>query len=137
MCFGPSDLFNVLIRFDCSAKSDSDPTNIFTIMLIVESALFGLFTLCMMFDQSSVVITNQTQIDRLKNVVYSPEDVKDVGINEVFGCPADARYDSRCECLAVRSSFDDAYMMRTTEGVPGGGCFHRPLTFRIIVGALY
>jgi hypothetical protein len=40
---------------------------LFVILLLVESILFGLFTLCMMGDQASVVTTNQTQIDKLKN----------------------------------------------------------------------
>jgi uncharacterized membrane protein (Fun14 family) len=37
------------------------------ILLLVESILFGLFTLCMMGDQVPVITTNQTQIDKLKN----------------------------------------------------------------------
>ncbi len=36
-------------------------------MLLVEAILFGLFTMCMMADQSESISTNQTQIDRLKN----------------------------------------------------------------------
>lgn len=34
--------------------------------LFIEAILFGLFTFCMMFDQSGVVLTNITSIDRLK-----------------------------------------------------------------------
>jgi hypothetical protein len=37
------------------------------VMLLVESILFGLFTMCMMADQSESISSNQTQIDRLKN----------------------------------------------------------------------
>jgi palmitoyltransferase ZDHHC3/7/25 len=37
---------------------------IYIIFLFVESFLFGLFTICMMLDQSAVITTNQTQIDR-------------------------------------------------------------------------
>ena len=36
------------------------------VMLLVEAILFGLFTICMMADQSESISTNQTQIDRLK-----------------------------------------------------------------------
>ena len=34
--------------------------------VIIEALLFGLFTLCMMCDQWSVVLSSMTQIDRLK-----------------------------------------------------------------------
>ena len=50
-------------RSDCSGSDDG---NLCVILLMVEASLFGLFTLCMMGDQSTVVTTNQTQIDRLK-----------------------------------------------------------------------
>jgi len=36
------------------------------VFLLVESILFGLFTLCMLGDQISTIATNMTQIDRLK-----------------------------------------------------------------------
>lgn len=39
---------------------------LFITFLMVESILFGLFTLCMMADQMSMLTTNQTKIDRLK-----------------------------------------------------------------------
>ena len=40
------------------------------VFLVMESVLFGLFTLCMMADQLSSISTNQTQIDRLKNAKH-------------------------------------------------------------------
>jgi len=36
------------------------------VFLVVESILFGLFTLCMLGDQISTIATNMTQIDRMK-----------------------------------------------------------------------
>ncbi|KAJ0399599.1 hypothetical protein P43SY_008918 [Pythium insidiosum] len=50
------------------------------IFLVVEAVLFGLFTLCMMCDQYSVILTGTTQIDRLKGEVS-----ESLGIREVFG----------------------------------------------------
>jgi palmitoyltransferase len=49
-------------------------------MLVLEAVLFGLFTLCMMCDQYSVITTGATQIDRLKGEVGDS-----LGIREVFG----------------------------------------------------
>ena len=40
------------------------------VFLVMESVLFGLFTLCMMADQLSSISSNQTQIDRLKNAKH-------------------------------------------------------------------
>lgn len=73
--------------FDLNACGSAND-NIFIIVLLVESVLFGLFTLCMMGDQSAVVSTNQTQIDRLKNTHH----VTKVRFNEVFGCPDDVKF---------------------------------------------
>jgi palmitoyltransferase ZDHHC3/7/25 len=50
------------------------------VCLVVEAVLFGLFTLCMMCDQYSVMSTGATQIDRLKGEVNTS-----LGIHEVFG----------------------------------------------------
>ena len=47
----------------CKPKPESI---IFLILLFIESALFGLFTLCMLCDQVHSVVTNKTYIDRLK-----------------------------------------------------------------------
>ena len=47
----------------CGGPSNS----VLSIVLLVEAILFGLFTLCMMADQSEAISSNQTQIDRLKN----------------------------------------------------------------------
>lgn len=45
------------------------PTQLIAILgLLVESILFGLFTFCMMVDQSEVVMTKMTHIDRFKGV---------------------------------------------------------------------
>lgn len=50
------------------------------IFLVLEAVLFGLFTLCMMCDQYSVIMTGTTQIDRLKG-----ETTETLGLREVFG----------------------------------------------------
>ena len=47
----------------CKPKPESI---IFLVLLFIESALFGLFTLCMLCDQVHSVVTNKTYIDRLK-----------------------------------------------------------------------
>lgn len=62
--------------------------NLLSLMLLIESALFGMFTMCMKGDQLSIVLTNQTQIDKLKNYSYETK----VDINEVFGCASDVRF---------------------------------------------
>jgi len=60
--------------------------NILGVLLLVESILFGLFTLCMIADQGSSISSNQTQIDRLKNMRHeAPAHILEV--NEVFGTP--------------------------------------------------
>jgi hypothetical protein len=51
--------------------------------------LFGIFTLCMMGDQSTTIWTNQTAIDRLKNVKH--EGAADY--NEVLGSPNSVSFD--------------------------------------------
>ena len=64
--------------FDCLGRHGHVRTHHFTCLdkpsqmlgmlgLVVESILFGLFTSCMMFDQSGVVLTKITNIDRLKS----------------------------------------------------------------------
>lgn len=65
----------------CSGEVDA---HLVVVFLLVESVLFGLFTLCMLGDQLSGIMTNQTQIDRLKNTRHRPQ----AEINEVFGTPA-------------------------------------------------
>jgi hypothetical protein len=65
------------------------PTDLLKILgLLVESFLFGLFTLCMMCDQQGVVRTRITHIDRLKGLELS-DGIS--GFDEVFGI---ARYSS-------------------------------------------
>lgn len=60
------------------------PTNLLSLIgLMVESALFGMFTCCMVIDQWDVVLTNVTHIDRLKGDTHSEDSV--AGIHEVFG----------------------------------------------------
>ena len=56
---------------------------VFVVGVLVEGILFGLFTLCMLADQSETISSNQTQIDRLKNVRHDIQD----DIDEVFGTP--------------------------------------------------
>ena len=71
------------------------PTDLLPLIgLTVEALLFGLFTLCMMFDQWDVVMTNLTHIDRLKGEDYYNTQMNGharnlvkirQGVNEVFG----------------------------------------------------
>ena len=63
------------------------PTQMLNILgLFIEAILFGLFTCCMMFDQSGVVLSNVTNIDRLKGSDGSASDTKALpGVVEVFG----------------------------------------------------
>lgn len=61
--------------------------DLFVVFLMVESVLFGLFTMCMMGDQLSNISTNTTQIDRLKNTIFA-QDQSDV--DEVFGSDPEA-----------------------------------------------
>ena len=65
-------------------------TNFYIIFLFVEAVLFGIFTLCMMGDQSTTIWTNQTQIDRLKNVKH---DGASAEFNEVLGSPLTVEWD--------------------------------------------
>ena len=37
-----------------------------TAMVVMEAVLFGLFTMCMLCDQTAMLTTNETKIDRLK-----------------------------------------------------------------------
>jgi hypothetical protein len=60
--------------------------NILGVLLLVESILFGLFTLCMIADQGSSISSNQTQIDRLKNMRHEAP-AHTLEVNEVFGTP--------------------------------------------------
>lgn len=57
---------------------------VFVMGLLVEGILFGLFTICMIADQSESIFSNQTQIDRLKNERHDIQDE----VNEVFGTPS-------------------------------------------------
>lgn len=66
------------------SRSDS----LVVVFLLVEALLFGLFTLCMMFDQYSVIASHQTKIDRLKG--HKHEAVED--FNEVFGSSNKVRF---------------------------------------------
>mmetsp|Transcript_16357 Transcript_16357/g.25671 ORF Transcript_16357/g.25671 Transcript_16357/m.25671 type:complete len:346 (-) Transcript_16357:1207-2244(-) len=54
------------------------------LVVVVEAILFGLFTMCMMCDQWSVVLTATTQIDRLKGEQKRRRGVCE-NLNEVFG----------------------------------------------------
>jgi hypothetical protein len=62
--------------------------------LVVEAILFGMFTICMMIDQSSVVSSKMTHIDRLKG--GDDETASSVaGVIEVFGISAKRGNDPR------------------------------------------
>lgn len=66
-----------------NARCFDDPTDLLKVLgLLVESVLFGLFTMCMMCDQSGVVSSRITHIDRLKGL-----ELRDTisGVAEVFG----------------------------------------------------
>jgi hypothetical protein len=58
------------------------------IFLVVESILFGLFTLCMLGDQFSAISSNQTQIDRLKGTKHNYQ----MEVNEVCGSQRSVRF---------------------------------------------
>jgi len=51
-------------------QHDEVSSTFLLVFLVIESVLFGLFTLCMMADQLSSISSNQTQIDRLKNAKH-------------------------------------------------------------------
>lgn len=51
-------------------QQDAVSSTFLLVFLVMESVLFGLFTLCMMADQLSSISSNQTQIDRLKNTKH-------------------------------------------------------------------
>lgn len=51
-------------------QQDAVSSTFLLVFLVMESVLFGLFTLCMMADQLSSISSNQTQIDRLKNAKH-------------------------------------------------------------------
>ena len=74
------------------AKGESNcfdvQTNMGVIFLFMESMLFLLFTSCMMADQMSGILLNQTQIDRLKNEQHHVS----ADINEVFGSPIETKF---------------------------------------------
>eukprot|EP01033_Poteriospumella_lacustris_P011073 gene11073-7878_t len=63
---------------------ESPIPELFLVFLVIEGILFGLFTLCMIGDQMTVIMTNQTQIDRLKNKKYDIQ----TEVHEVFGTPS-------------------------------------------------
>eukprot|EP00606_Chrysophyceae_sp_TOSAG23-5_P000389 GSChrysophyteH2.ASY1.ANO1.221.1 assembled CDS len=74
----------IAIRYGCGQVD----ANVMIIFLLVESVLFGLFTLCMMGDQTTVLSTNQTAIDKLKGIHNESLE----GFNEVFGCDDDIKF---------------------------------------------
>lgn len=79
----------VIVRYTlCSIRHNcGTELNVAVVFLMVESILFGLFTLCMMGDQLSNISTNTTQIDRLKNTFYAQEQTD---VDEVFGSHPEA-----------------------------------------------
>ena len=59
------------------------PTQLLSILgLLVEGLLFGMFTSCMMFDQTDVIFSKMTHIDRLKGADVGGSLA---GVTEVFG----------------------------------------------------
>jgi len=82
--------------FSClGPKAVCDTTASQAVLVMVTTVIavmFGLFTMCMFFDQLNVVLTNQTQIDRMKGIErhddsYEVDEGKQVWSNlgEVFG----------------------------------------------------
>lgn len=62
------------------------PTQLINVLgLVVEGILFGLFTACMMIDQSGVVTSKMTHIDRLKGDGEDISGTSLAGVIEVFG----------------------------------------------------
>lgn len=86
-CTCTYSLVLVSLRYIFCSLDDRECGNYFehltVAFLVLESVLFGLFTLCMMGDQYTVISTNQTQIDRLKDEKHEVQ----IDINEVFGTP--------------------------------------------------
>lgn len=82
----------IIFRFFSCMSADTQCLSAWEVIhilcLLVESILCGLFTICMLGDQASVVATNYTQIDRLKNSHHELQ----VDINEVFGCSSDVKF---------------------------------------------
>lgn len=71
------------------------PTQLLSVLgLVVEAILFGLFTACMMIDQSSVVSSKMTHIDRLKGGEDGAVSSL-AGVIEVFGLNARRGHDPR------------------------------------------
>jgi hypothetical protein len=69
------------------------PSDLLVILgLLIEALLFGMFTSCMMFDQTEVVKTRMTHIDRLKGAVIGGNLE---GFAEVFGVGKRGTTDSR------------------------------------------
>lgn len=59
-------------------------SNILMFFVIVEAILFGLFTMCMLCDQTSMVLTANSKIDRLQGARTSKRPICD-NLTEVFG----------------------------------------------------
>lgn len=72
--------------FFCSIADDPESESCkqfgaLTFMVFLEAILFGLFTLCMICDQSPMLLKYETKIDRLKGVKHGAA----TSVNEVFG----------------------------------------------------
>ena len=71
----------------CSKRKSvcySNETSVAVLFLTIEAILFGLFTMCMVCDQWSVVLTATTSIDRLKGEKTEKHSMWD-NLQEVFG----------------------------------------------------
>ena len=64
--FAISKLYHSIVLLTFRSNCGTPFQNIHIIFLLVESILFGMFTICMLADQLESVSTNMTQIDRLK-----------------------------------------------------------------------
>lgn len=82
---GYSLLLVVARFFSCTRAGLEDggcsSLGILTALVLLEAIMFGLFTMCMLCDQCSVLTTNETKIDRLKGEKHAAPTI----VNEIFG----------------------------------------------------
>uniref|UniRef100_A0A7S2W6V2 Palmitoyltransferase n=2 Tax=Rhizochromulina marina TaxID=1034831 RepID=A0A7S2W6V2_9STRA len=81
-------------------EESCDELGLLTILVVMEGVLFGLFTMCMLCDQSPMLFSNLTKIDRLKGEKQGAHGK----VNEIFG--------TRTSCGAWLSPFHDVYFPR-------------------------
>ncbi|KUF98437.1 Lysine-specific demethylase 4A [Phytophthora nicotianae] len=97
------------------------------VCLILEAVLFGLFTMCMMCDQYSVITTGTTQIDRLKGESADNLGLREVSVkNQVLGYVLEHELifsedeASEMDTFLDDDSVSDTTITMTTETLEGG-----------------